>query len=160
MEGNGLFDASVPKGKYLYDIFKEQEIEIITSGNHELYKQNSSNNEFYYTVPNFKDGYLASNLDIYNPETGDLEPLARRFKKFTTKNQGIRILAFGFIFNFHDNNVGNTLAYIADPCFNNALLAGSGSGRKLLIFDVLESHCYHDCGGHHKERLVPRSNSG
>ena len=78
VEGNGLYDASNPKGKYTFDIFKHQAIDIITPGNHELYKKNSSNNEYYYTVPNFHDAYVASNLDIYSPKTGKLEPLAQR----------------------------------------------------------------------------------
>ncbi|KAI5199182.1 hypothetical protein AUEXF2481DRAFT_68033 [Aureobasidium subglaciale EXF-2481] len=108
VEGNGLYDASNPKGNYTFDIFKHQHIDIITSGNHELYKKNSSDNEFYHTVPNFKEGYIASNLDIYNPETGKLQPLAQRFRKFTTKNQGIRIMAFGFLFNFQ-GNANNTV---------------------------------------------------
>ncbi|THX79241.1 hypothetical protein D6D05_05028 [Aureobasidium pullulans] len=108
VEGNGLYDASNPKGHYTFDVFKHQKIDIITPGNHELYKQNSSNNEFYYTVPNYKDVYIASNLDIYNPKTGKLQPLAQRYRKFTTKNQGIRIMAFGFLFNFQ-GNANNTV---------------------------------------------------
>ncbi|THY06481.1 hypothetical protein D6D01_09895 [Aureobasidium pullulans] len=108
VEGNGLYDASNPKGHYTFDVFKHQKIDIITPGNHELYKQNSSNNEFYHTVPNYKDAYIASNLDIYNPKTGKLEPLAQRYRKFTTKNQGIRIMAFGFLFNFQ-GNANNTV---------------------------------------------------
>lgn len=108
VEGNGLYDASNPKGKYTFDIFKHQNIDVITSGNHELYLANSSVNEYYETVPNFKQSYIASNLDIQNPNTGELEPLAPRFRKFTTKNQGIRILSFGFLFNFH-GNANNTV---------------------------------------------------
>lgn len=108
IEGNGLYDGSNPKGKYTFDIFKEQHIDIITSGNHELYLVNSSNNEYYQTVPNFKDGYIASNLDIYNPDTGKLEALAPRYRKITTKNQGIRIVAFGFLFDFR-GNANNTV---------------------------------------------------
>jgi hypothetical protein len=108
VEGNGLYDASNPKGKYTFDIFKHQDIDVITSGNHELYLSNSSDNEYYNTVPNFKDSYVASNLDIQNPRTGELEPLAPRFRKFTTKNQGIRIISFGFLFNFH-GNANNTV---------------------------------------------------
>lgn len=100
----------MPKGQYTYDIFKRQQIDLICVGNHELYKVNSSNDEFYHTVPNFKDNYLASNLDIYNPETGKLEALAPRYKKFKTKNQGIRILAFGFIFDF-TGNANNTVVH-------------------------------------------------
>jgi hypothetical protein len=95
---------------YTYDIAKHQRIDLISSGNHELYKANSSNGEFYHTVPNYKHSYLASNLDIYNPDTGKLEPLAPRFKKFATKNQGIRILAFGFIFDF-TGNANNTVIH-------------------------------------------------
>ncbi|KAF2191082.1 hypothetical protein K469DRAFT_655661 [Zopfia rhizophila CBS 207.26] len=110
IEGNGIYDGSDPKGKYTYGIAKEQHIDLICSGNHELYKKSSSEGEFYHTVPNFKGNYIASNLDIYNPETGKLEPLAPRFKKFKTRNQGIRILAFGFIFDF-TGNANNTVIH-------------------------------------------------
>lgn len=103
IEGNGLYDASDPKGKYTFDILKEQQVDIICVGNHELYLKNSSENEYFKTVPNFHGNYLASNLDILDPKTGDRVPLAQRYKKFTTKNQGIRILAFGFIFDFTKN---------------------------------------------------------
>ncbi|KAK5187816.1 hypothetical protein LTR16_009512, partial [Cryomyces antarcticus] len=103
IEGNGLYDASDPKGRYTFDIIKEQEIDIICSGNHELYKSNSSEDEFRQTVPGFKGSYIASNLDIYYPDTDAFEPLAPRFKKFTTKNQGIRIIAFGFLYDFNGN---------------------------------------------------------
>lgn len=108
VEGNGLYDASNPKGEYTFDILKHQRIDVITSGNHELYKRNSSINEYDKTVPDFKDSYISSNLDIQNPKTGELEPLAPKYRKFTTKNQGIRILAFGFLFNFH-GNANNTV---------------------------------------------------
>ncbi|KAF1983606.1 hypothetical protein K402DRAFT_338023 [Aulographum hederae CBS 113979] len=110
IEGNGLYDGSKPKGKYIFDIFKGQDIDLLCSGNHELYKVNSSDNEFYETVPNFRGKYLASNLDIYNPKNGKLEPLAQRFKKFTTKNQKIRILSFGFLFDF-TGNANNTVVH-------------------------------------------------
>jgi hypothetical protein len=104
IEGNAIYDSSKPRGKFTYEIAKEQSIDLICSGNHELYKAESADGEFYHTVPDFKGHYLASNLDIINPETGKRQPLAPRFKKFTTKNQGIRILAFGFIFDFTGND--------------------------------------------------------
>lgn len=104
IEGNGLYDASDPKGKYTLKIFGEQDVDVICSGNHELYKNASSENEYYETIPNFPGNYLASNLDIIDPKTGEQRPLAPRFKKFTTKNQGIRVLAFGFLFNFRSNS--------------------------------------------------------
>jgi hypothetical protein len=108
VEGNGLYDASDPRGKYIFDIFKQQDIDLICSGNHELYKKHSAIDEYYHTVPNFKDNYLATNLDIVNPETGNLEPLAQRYKILTTKNLRKKVLAFGFLFNF-EGNANNTV---------------------------------------------------
>ena len=110
IEGNAIYDSSKPRGKFTYEIAKEQQIDLICSGNHELYKKTSSEGEFYHTVPDFRGNYIASNLDIYNPETGKLQALAPRYKKFTTKNQGIRILAFGFIFDF-TGNANNTVIH-------------------------------------------------
>lgn len=103
IEGNGLYDASKPKGAYTYDIVKEQDIDVISIGNHELYIAASAEREYNRTVPNFKEKYLASNLDVIDPKTGDRVPLAQRFRKFTTKNQGIRVLAMGFLYNFAGN---------------------------------------------------------
>lgn len=108
VEGNAIYDSSKPRGKFTYEIAKEQHIDLISSGNHELYKADTAEGEYYHTVRDFHGSYLASNLDIYDPKTGYLEPLAPRYKKFTTKNQGIRILAFGFIFDF-TGNANNTV---------------------------------------------------
>ncbi|KAL8672346.1 MAG: hypothetical protein Q9168_003199 [Polycauliona sp. 1 TL-2023] len=108
IEGNGLYDASDPKGKYTRDIIKEQEIDVICTGNHELYHKTSSDNEYLITVPDFHGNYLASNLDIIDPRSGERVPFAPRFRKFTTKNQGIRVLAFGFLFDF-TGNANNTI---------------------------------------------------
>ncbi|KAL8867739.1 MAG: hypothetical protein Q9174_005466, partial [Haloplaca sp. 1 TL-2023] len=102
-EGNGLYDGSTPKGKYLFDIFAEQHIDVVTIGNHELYKKQSAQNELLHTVPDSRGHYIASNLDVLDPASGERVPLAPRFKKFTTKAQGIRILAFGFLYDFAGN---------------------------------------------------------
>lgn len=111
VEGNGLYDSSEPKGVYISDILRHQHIDLLTSGNHELYKKNTSDAEFYTTVRNFRGNYLASNIDIIHPKTGEVVPLAPRFKKFATKNQNIRIVAFGFIFDF----TGNSNTTIVQP---------------------------------------------
>ncbi|PWY96789.1 Ser/Thr protein phosphatase family [Aspergillus sclerotioniger CBS 115572] len=104
VEGNGLYDSSEPKGIYVSEILRQQHIDLISSGNHELYKQSTSEAEFYTTVANFRGNYLASNIDIFHPVLKVFVPLAPRFKKFTTKQQGIRIIAFGFLFDFKKNN--------------------------------------------------------
>lgn len=103
IEGNGLFDASTPKGLFQYDIYREQDVDLICIGNHELYQAYSASKELNTTVPNYKDKYIASNLDVIDPESGKRVPLAQRYKKFTTKNQGIDIVAFGFLFDFTGN---------------------------------------------------------
>ncbi|ATY59228.1 Ser Thr phosphatase family [Cordyceps militaris] len=103
IEGNGLFDASSPKGLFQYDIYREQDVDLLCIGNHELYQAYSADRELNTTVPNFKDRYIASNLDVIDPRSGERVPLAQRYKKFTTKNQGIELLAFGFLFDFTGN---------------------------------------------------------
>ncbi|KAF4628447.1 hypothetical protein G7Y89_g9704 [Cudoniella acicularis] len=125
VEGNGLYDGSDPKGKYFYDIVREQEIDIICTGNHELYQIDAAAREYDLTVPNFKGKYLASNLDYINPKNGETIPMAQRYRKFTTKNRGIRVLAFGFLFDF-TGNANNTVVQpvaktIEEPWFQEAI---------------------------------------
>jgi len=125
VEGNGLYDASTPKGKFTLGILAEQNINVICSGNHELYKTNTSAREYYETVPDFQGNYIASNLDFIDPKTGEQRPLAPRSKKFTTKNQGIRILAFGFLFDFTGNGNNTVVKKVSDtikePWFQDAV---------------------------------------
>ncbi|KAF0642692.1 hypothetical protein FPSE5266_04335 [Fusarium pseudograminearum] len=108
IEGNGLYDASTPKGLFQYDIYAEADVDIMSTGNHELYKAYSADMEHNTTVPNYKNSYLASNLDYISFETGDRVPQAPRYKKFKTKNQGLNIVAFGFLFDF-TGNANNTV---------------------------------------------------
>ena len=136
IEGNGLYDASDPKGKYTLDIFAKQNIDVICSGNHELYKSNSSENEYYKTVPSFQGNYLSSNLDIFDPETGDQRPLAQRYKKFTTKNQGIRILAFGFLYDFTGNS-DNTVVQKVEDTIKEKWFQGAIRDREIDLFLVV-----------------------
>lgn len=125
VEGNGLYDASRPKGQYTYDIFKEQDVDIICTGNHELYLDDTAAREWNQTVPNFKDNYLASNLDYIDPKTGEAVPMAPRYKKFQTKNQKLNVVAFGFLFDF-TGNANNTIVQpvsktIKEEWFQNAI---------------------------------------
>src|SRR5262245_28461272 len=48
IEGNAIYDSSKPRGKFTYEIAKEQSIDLICSGNHELYKAESADGEFYH----------------------------------------------------------------------------------------------------------------
>ncbi|KAI0531874.1 ser/Thr protein phosphatase family [Xylaria digitata] len=108
VEGNGLYDGSTPKGNYTYDIFGQQNVDILCTGNHELYQEDTVDREHSITVPHFKKSYIASNLDYIEPETGNQIPQAQRYIKFKTKNQGYTIVALGFIFDF-DRNANNSV---------------------------------------------------
>lgn len=136
VEGNGLYDASDPKGKYTLDVIKHQSIDVMSVGNHELYKQNTSINEFNNVVPAFNDAYLASNLDIISPKSGEQVPLARRFKKFTTKNQGIRIVAFGYLFNFK-GNANNTIVKPVQDTIKEQWFKDATADKEVDLFLVI-----------------------
>lgn len=125
VEGNGLYDASTPKGQFTYDIYREQDIDLICTGNHELYQLDTAERERNQTVPNYKDNYLASNLDYIDPKTGEAVPMAQRYKKFQTKNQKLNVVAFGFLFDFTGNANNTRVQKVADTIkeewFQNAI---------------------------------------
>lgn len=53
-EGNGLYDASDPKGVYTRRILRQADhYDLLTSGNHELYNGTTSLNEWKEMVPYF-----------------------------------------------------------------------------------------------------------
>ncbi|KAF9879474.1 ser thr protein phosphatase family [Colletotrichum karsti] len=108
VEGNGLYDASAPKGLFTYDVFREQTVDLICTGNHELYMADAAQREHDITVPNYKENYIASNLDYIDPKTGERVPQAQRFRRLKTKNQGLDIIALGFLFDF-TGNANNTV---------------------------------------------------
>lgn len=142
IEGNGLYDASKPRGKYTFDIFKEQPIDLICSGNHELYKATSANDEYNITVPAYEDSYLASNLDIFDPVKGEFIPLAPRYKKFTTKNQGIRIMSFGFIYNFQRND-NNTRVQPVEEAIEESWFQDAVRDEDIDLFVVIGHSAVH-----------------
>ncbi|KAL6903207.1 Metallo-dependent phosphatase-like protein [Trichoderma evansii] len=114
IEGSGIYDSSTPKGLYQYDIFAQQKIDIISTGNHELYKAYSIDMEHNTTVPNFKENYVASNLDYIDPKSGKQVPQAQRYRNFKTKNLGLNIVSFGFIFDFDLNANNSVVQKVAD----------------------------------------------
>ncbi|KAJ1335826.1 5'-nucleotidase [Microdochium nivale] len=108
VEGNGLYDGSEPKGQFTYDIFGQQSMDAICTGNHELYLEDTVEREHDITVPKFKNSYLASNLDYIELQSGNSIPQAQRYRTFTTKNRGYKVVALGFLFNF-DRNAKNSV---------------------------------------------------
>lgn len=58
-EGNGLWDASDPKGNYTRAIISRLDLDLVTTGNHELYNGTTALNEFLEMVPQFEGQYLS-----------------------------------------------------------------------------------------------------
>jgi len=80
--------------------------------------------------------YLASNLDIIDPNTDEQKPFAQRYKKFTTKNQGIRILAFGFLYDF-TGNYNNTVVQKVEETVKEEWFQEAIRDREVDLFLVI-----------------------
>lgn len=63
-EGNGLYDASDPMGKYTRKILRTaNHFDLLTSGNHELYNGTTSLNEWREMVPHWGVGVLTHHTE-------------------------------------------------------------------------------------------------
>lgn len=104
-DGNGLSDATTPNGVESTKIFNEQDYDLLTLGNHELYTEDNTIMEYYSTAKSnkFKDKYISSNVEFVT-DGGKLVPFGNKYKYFRTENKGYRILTFSFLFNFQRSN--------------------------------------------------------
>ncbi|CAN6605938.1 hypothetical protein TRVA0_003S00782 [Trichomonascus vanleenenianus] len=103
LDGNGFSDASSPQAKYSREVFKMADLDIVTIGNHELYRSDVSVSEYTDLYGYFGDRYVVSNVDI-KTDNGSWVPLGNRYLQFTTKHQKLNVLAFSFIFDFTKYN--------------------------------------------------------
>ena len=111
-EGNGLWDASDPMGTFTRRLLRSLDLDLLTTGNHELYNGTTALNEHLEMVPYFGDRYLSSNIDIQIG--GSWVPFANRTLRFTTEALGLHITAFGFLFNFTGNARNTRVKPVAD----------------------------------------------
>lgn len=103
-DGNGLSDATKPNGAKSLPIFIQQDYDILTIGNHELYELENSKAEYEIVAKHYNTNYVCSNVE-YEVSNGVFKPFGNKYKYFTTPMKGIRILALGFLFDFRRNNV-------------------------------------------------------
>ncbi|KAK4661891.1 uncharacterized protein QC763_0107680 [Podospora pseudopauciseta] len=113
-DGTGLSDSTTPNGEISNEIFVQQTgYDLLTLGNHELYASEVA----YQTFNNFSrawgDKYLTSNVEIMNPDTQEWEHIGKTHKYFTTKH-GLRIMAFGVLFDFTANTNASRITKAAD----------------------------------------------
>lgn len=101
-DGNGFSDASIPQAKYTEHLFTQMDYDIITIGNHELYVWANTLQEYNVIRPAFGERYVVSNVDLKINE--EWVHLGNKYRRFTTKNQGLKVIGFGFLFDFKGNN--------------------------------------------------------
>lgn len=111
-EGSGLASATEIDGSVSQLVFAQAKFDVLNVGNHELYRQDFALQEYNMLRPFYGDAYLASNVEYYIDH--DWLPAGNRYRVFTTKNLGKRILAFGFIFNFDKYDIGTRVIKIQE----------------------------------------------
>ncbi len=102
-DGTGLSDATYPDGEITQAIFKDTDYDFVTLGNHELYREEVSLQEYNMISQYYGDRYLSSNVDILL-ENDTWVPFGNKYHVFTTPNQQLTILSFGFMFDFSGFN--------------------------------------------------------
>lgn len=102
-DGNGFSDATTPNGAQSLPIFVQQDYDLVTIGNHELYEFANSRQEYELVVDHFQQEYVSSNVE-YQLKNGSFVPFGNKYRYFETKNTKTRVLALSFLFDFTRNN--------------------------------------------------------
>ncbi|ODN81879.1 hypothetical protein L202_02229 [Cryptococcus amylolentus CBS 6039] len=108
-DGSGLVSSSATSASSAEDIFSLLSYDIITCGNHELYKYRDAYEE-WENQERWHGRYVTSNVNITIPKGDAFEsvPLGQTHIKFTTK-LGRKVTAFGVIFDFKAHDKGITV---------------------------------------------------
>lgn len=101
-DGAGLSDATAVDGAVSNVVFENLDYDLLTIGNHELYLADVAYQDYNTFSKVWGDRYLTSNVQILNTTTNEYTYLGHQYKYLTTAN-GLRILAFGVLFDFTGN---------------------------------------------------------
>ncbi|GAA6010992.1 hypothetical protein JCM11491_005900 [Sporobolomyces phaffii] len=115
VDGNGLVDAEPsphPKGYTALSLFSEMPYDLVTTGNHELYRYPVAKYAREILSAKFGERWVVSNVNITleNGKSGDHEDvlLGNRLRKFETE-MGRKVTAFGPLFDFKAHAAGITV---------------------------------------------------
>lgn len=111
-DGNGLSDATSPKGELTERLFTKLDYDVVSIGNHELYQWQSTVQEYEIIAPAFGERYVVSNVDLLWKDKWT--PIGNKYRRFETKNQKLKVVAFGFLFDFKGNNPRTKVTRCAD----------------------------------------------
>lgn len=127
VDGQGLGDATKPKGTALFPLLAQVPFDAFSIGNHELYESSVTNNlADSGFIGQWRGKYLTSNvLWAEGPESG--KPLGDRYTVYVGKNSGVKVLLFGFLYDFTGASSAVTVptveASIRENWFQEALLS-------------------------------------
>ena len=135
-DGNGLSDASSPNGAISNVIFENVDYDLLTIGNHELYVTDIAYETFNQFSKVYGERYVTSNVQIINPATGAFEHVGSKYRYFTTAH-GLRIMAFGVLFDFKGNSNVSKVIKAADLVQENWFTEAISSSRPIDLFMVI-----------------------
>ncbi|PFH55572.1 hypothetical protein XA68_18029 [Ophiocordyceps unilateralis] len=98
-DGTGLSDATAVDGAESMPIFDQIDYDLLTIGNHELYVSEVAYQMLDQYARRWGDKYVTSNVQVLNRTSGQYQYVGATHRYFTTA-QGLRILAFGVLFDF------------------------------------------------------------
>jgi hypothetical protein len=109
---------------------------VLTPGNHELYISEITYEHFYNFSRRYGDRYVSSNVQVLNPATSEFEYMGVTHRYFTT-DHGLRVMAFGVLFNFTGNSNASRVIPAAEMVkqqwFKDALTCDEPVDLYLLI---------------------------
>lgn len=111
VDGNGLVDAEPsahPKGYTALSLFAEMPYDLVTTGNHELYRYPVAKYAREVLSEKFGEKWVVSNVNVTleNGKTHEKEDvlLGNRLRKFETE-MGRKVTAFGPLFDFKGKSI-------------------------------------------------------
>ncbi|KAJ6263958.1 hypothetical protein Dda_0095 [Drechslerella dactyloides] len=105
-------------------------------GNHELYVNDISHDVFENFARFYNDRYLTSNVQIRDPKDGQFKYIGRTHKYFTT-TYGLRIMAFGVLFDFTKNGNDSKIIMAKDMVKQQWFLDAINQPEPIDVFLVL-----------------------
>lgn len=103
-DGNGLSDLTYPNGDLSSKIFMMMDYDLITVGNHELYREEISQYEYENLVPRYGESFISTNVQYLNDNDEWVVFGNNTHRYFETKVNKYKILSFSFMFDFKMGN--------------------------------------------------------
>ncbi|GAA6063865.1 hypothetical protein JCM10212_003556 [Sporobolomyces blumeae] len=153
VDGNGLVDAEPaphPKGSTALSLFSKMPYDLITTGNHELYRYPVARYAREVLSDKYHDKWVVSNVNITLNDDGDGQGerdvlFGNRFRKFDTE-QGRKVTAFGPLFDFKAHAPGITVQKPSDMVEEEWFLEAIADRPDFFLF-----------AGHMSVRIEPDS---